>query len=536
MANNKQGLLDTINMKIFATPAIMLVLFIIWGVTVPKNFASVNDFLLQHAIKYFTWFMAPCVVAMFGFCIWAAYSKYGNIRLGGADAKPTMSMAKWFAITLTAGTGAGLCFYGVYQPIQILNNMPPFMHCVTATESVLAAFDLTYLQWTINTYSIYTVCGVVIGFLYYNTKRKYRISEMFYTLVGDKVDGTFGYVIDSLGVYLIIIGVAITLGFSTLQTSMGMKVLFGFESNPTTWLIALASLTLIFTWAAVSGIEKAVTLMSSVNMYLYFWIVIWALVFVDPFNIMNLVFTSVGSFFSHYLFLSMHCDPITQSNWVGNNPIFIYCWWALFAPVMGLFLIKLAYGRTIREFVTVNLVAPCIFSYFWFTWLGGGAIFIDMFRHGTIYKTIASDGASTALYTLCNYLPLPTLMKYVSFLIVILSLVTLGEAMSVAMASYTAKNYEDTNGLTKPPVVLTIFWSIIMAATTYIMLLAGGMNALMANGVVWGFPILIAECFMMYGYIKCMGNLKKYDKTGDYVYLNDITHVSKDNLVKEINK
>ena len=28
-------------------------------------------------------------------------------------------------------------------------------------------------------------------------------------------------------------------------------------------------------------------------------------------------------------------------------------------------------------------------------------------------------------------------------------------------------------------------------------------------------------CVMMYGHVKCMLNLKEYDKTGDYHYLND---------------
>ena len=521
MEQKKSSLFDVINMQIFTAPAIALIAFICWGVFAPANFTSVSNLLLNGACKYFTWFMAPVVTGMFVFCMWAAFSKYGSIRLGGVDAKPRMSTIKWFSIALTAGTGAGLCFYGAYSPVQVLNNMPPFENPTTLTESISLAFQWTYLQWTIHPYSIYTACGIVIAFLYYNGKRRYRVSEMFFGVAGEKVEGTFGNIVDSIAVYLIVIGVAVTMGFSTLQTSRGLDVIFGVPSNAMTWFFVLGGFTIFYAAAAVSGIDKAITFISSANMYLYYWIAIWAFVFLDPLNIMGLVFTSAGAYISNFVRLSLELEPIVQSGWIAANPIFIYCWWALFAPVMGMFLIKLAYGRTIREFVLVNLIAPVIFSFFWFTWLGGGAIFIDVFRNGTIYKTIAAVGADTALYTLCDYLPLPSVMKIVSFLIVILSFVTLGQALAVAIAYMTARDYEDIDGLTKPPSVLVVFWAMIMMGVTYILLATGGMAALQASAVVWGFPILIAMCFMMYGHVKCMLNLKEYDKTGDYHYLND---------------
>lgn len=521
MEQKKNSLVNVINMQIFTAPAIALVAFICWGVFAPENFNKVSNMLLGGACKYFTWFMAPVVTGMFVFCMWAAFSKYGNIRLGGSDAKPRLGFVPWFSIALTAGTGAGLCFFGAYQPIQIFNNMPAFENPKNLTDAVLLSFQWTYLQWTVHPYSIYTACGVVMAFLYYNTKRRYRASELFYGVAGDKVEGRFGDVIDSIAVYLIVIGVAVTMGYSTLQTSRGLNVLFDIPSNAKTWLLVLGGFTIFYTAAAITGIDKAVAFISSANMYLYYWIAIWAFVFVNPLNIMGLVFTSAGAYISNFIRLSLELEPVAQSGFIASNPIFIYCWWALFAPIMGMFLIKLAYGRTIRQFVLVNLIAPVIFSFFWFTWLGGSAIVIDIFRNGTIYKAISSVGSDVSLYVLCDYLPFPYLMKIVSFLIVVFSFITLGQALAVAIASMTAREYQDVDGLTKPPSVLVMFWAAIMMGVTYIMLAAGGMAALQASAVVWGFPILIAMCFMMYGHVKCMMNLKEYDKTGDYHYLNE---------------
>ena len=530
----KKSFFELINMQIFVGPAVALIAFISWGVFFPENFNNVSNAMIAFVCKYFTWFMAPAVTFMFFFCLWAAFSKYGNIRLGGANAKPRLSFIKWFSITLTAGTGAGLCFFGAYQPIQVFNNMPAFETASSLTEKVYLAFEWTYQMWCIHTYSIYTVCGLAIAFIYYNTKRKYNVSEMFYGLVGDKCDGTFGKVVDSLSIYLLVIGVAVTMGYSTLQTSRGLDVIFGIPSSPKTWLLVLIGFTIVYTGAAVTGIEKAVAFISEANMYLYYWIAIWAFVFVDPLNVMGLVFTTAANYLHNLIPLSFELEPVTQSGWISANPIFIYCWWALFAPIMGMFLIKLAYGRTIREFVFTNLIAPVLFSFVWFSWLGGCSIFIDVFKGGKIYESIASVGSDVALYVLCDYLPWPSVMKIVSFFVVVLSFITLGQALAVAIAAMTTKGYADEDGLTKPPSVLVVFWACIMGALTYILLATGGMAALQACAVTWGFPILIVMCFLMYGYVKVMMNLKVYDKTGDYHYLNMDPAILMERIAKEL--
>ena len=48
---------------------------------------------------------------------------------------------------------------------------------------------------------------------------------------------------------------------------------------------------------------------------------------------------------------SLYLEPLARTGWVGNNHTFYFTWWMVFAPFTGLFLIKLAYGRTLREVV-----------------------------------------------------------------------------------------------------------------------------------------------------------------------------------------
>ena len=68
-------------------------------------------------------------------------------------------------------------------------------------------------------------------------------------------------------------------------------------------------------------------------------------------------------------------DPVD----VGGEAL--TAWWTLFdwtswinyAPVMALFLAKIAYGRTVREFMIINWILPSIFGMVWFSVWGNPA-------------------------------------------------------------------------------------------------------------------------------------------------------------------
>ena len=46
-------------------------------------------------------------------------------------------------------------------------------------------------------------------------------------------------------------------------------------------------------------------------------------------------------------------------------------WWLAWAPFVGVFIARISKGRTIREFILGVLLAPTMFSIFWFGIFGG---------------------------------------------------------------------------------------------------------------------------------------------------------------------
>jgi choline/glycine/proline betaine transport protein len=53
------------------------------------------------------------------FMIYLAFSKFGQLRRGGQNAKPEFKTLSWFAMLFSAGMGIGLLFWSISEPFII---------------------------------------------------------------------------------------------------------------------------------------------------------------------------------------------------------------------------------------------------------------------------------------------------------------------------------------------------------------------------------------------------------------------------------
>ena len=117
-AGKLDGFLDfEVEKRLFWPPAILMVLLLAIGIVNRELFMTGADFLLKATIEYFGWMYLLFVFVFLVFVIGIAFSSAGDIRLGGKDAKPTLSYWNWWAIALCAGIGVGIIFWGVAEPL-----------------------------------------------------------------------------------------------------------------------------------------------------------------------------------------------------------------------------------------------------------------------------------------------------------------------------------------------------------------------------------------------------------------------------------
>ena len=507
--------LDTIDKRAFFPPAILLVAAMVIGIFFPEQLAVAANAAFDFTTVNFGWFYAIGCTFLVIFTLWAGFSKYGNIRLGGEDAQPEMSFKTWFAIALTSGIAIGIVFYGIAEPLTNFISPPEFTgmesRSADAAESALA---YTFMNWAIHPYSIYTAAGICIAFMYYNGKQKYQLSSGLYPLIGEKANGSIGSWVNAIAIIALVGGIGTSLGIGVLQAASGINYVFDANFDfGMLYAVIIAFMVVIYVGAACTGLHKGIAIVSNLNVYVYAGLLIWAFIFGGSLFILNNTFTGIGKYLSMIVEQSFYLESAHDSGWISGNTIFYYAWWLSFAPMLGLFLIKLAKGRTIREFVLVNLVAPVTFTFIWFGIFGSSAINLELNGISNISADIASHGIPVAMFAYVKNLPLSFIMVILGFLAILFSFVTLAESQTLTIAEITCRQEKLKGEENSAPASLKIFWGLLMGLMAFSLLQSGGINALQTAVIVCGLPILVLMLIMAAAYIKSMLKHEEYDKT-----------------------
>ena len=168
------------------------------------------------------------IIALTGFILFLITSPFGRIRLGGDDAKPEFGFISWVCMLFSAGVGIGMTFYGAAEPLAYYTGTYGTPLGVTAEtpEAYRLAFSATLFHWGISGWSVYALIGLAIGFFTFNRELPLTIRSIFYPLLGERVWGWPGHIIDVVAVLSTLFGLATSLGLGAQQVSAGLNYLF----------------------------------------------------------------------------------------------------------------------------------------------------------------------------------------------------------------------------------------------------------------------------------------------------------------------
>ena len=163
-----------IRIMTFFPPFIILVAFLVLSLVDQETFLGVINNINNWIIKNLGWAASILALAIVIVAVVAMFSKFGDVRIGGEDAKPELSNFSWFTIALTTTMAAGVLFWGPGEPIAHYAYPPTELYGVepSTSGSLKFAMETMFLHWTIVPYCMYTVPAVVFAFI---TTRKSRI-------------------------------------------------------------------------------------------------------------------------------------------------------------------------------------------------------------------------------------------------------------------------------------------------------------------------------------------------------------------------
>ncbi|MFW5932277.1 MAG: BCCT family transporter [Desulfohalobiaceae bacterium] len=460
-----------------------VVLTIIFQDYVESIFDGIQSNIAVYAGWFFILSMNLILIMVFSFL----FSKYGDIRLGGDDAKPQFSILGWFAMLFSAGMGIGLLFYGVAEPMFHYASSP-LAESGTA-EAARVAMDITFLHWGLHPWAVYSLVGLSLAFFCFNKGLPLSIRSVFYPFFGDRIYGTLGNVVDIMATVATLFGVATSLGLGVQQVNAGLAHLFDIPQTVWVQVLLIAGITAIATWSVVMGLNAGIRRLSEINLFLAALLLLFVLILGPTLFVLNAFVENIGYYVQNLPQLSTWNETYEATNWQQGWTVFYWGWWIAWSPFVGMFIARVSYGRTIKEFVLGVLFVPTLITFLWVTVFGNTAINIEMFGAGGIAKAV-QENIPVSLFVLLESFPLDMITSLLAMAVIIFFFVTSSDSGSMVIDMITSGGNPD------PPVLQRLFWAILEGVVAAVLLVGGGLAALQTGAITTGLPFALVLLIM----------------------------------------
>ena len=505
--NNVQVAGLDIHNPVFVISALLILLFVIGTLIAPAEAKVILDGAKNWTINNFDWLFMSASNWFVIFCLAILVLPVGRIRLGGADAKPEFNRMSWFAMLFSAGMGIGLMFWAVAEPIGYYTDWWGTPLNVAPNDPAAAdmAMAATMFHWGFHPWAIYGVVGLALAYFSFNKGLPLTIRSAFYPLIGERVWGRTGDVIDILAVLATIFGLATSLGLGAQQASSGLNFVFGIADDLTTQLLVIAGVTSIAVISVVRGLANGVRILSNINMLL----AICLLLFVFIAGPTLVILSTMGSTVTGYLE-----NIIPLSNWINREDekffhgwtVFYWAWWISWSPFVGMFIARISRGRTLREFMASVLVIPVLVTVVWMSVFGGTALEQAQNNVGELANGLSS--VSLAMFQMLDNLPLTEIASMLAIALVLIFFVTSSDSGSLVIDSITS------GGKLDAPVPQRILWAVLEGTIAAALLYGGGneaLKALQAGTIATGLPFTIILILMSISLAKALAHdIKSY--------------------------
>ncbi|RFU12205.1 BCCT family transporter [Rhodobacteraceae bacterium W635] len=495
-----------IHNPVFMISGLSVIAFVAYALIAPTQAGDFFGWLRPALTSTFDWFFLSAANIFVIFCLVLIVLPLGKVRLGGADATPDYSYLGWFAMLFAAGMGIGLMFFGVLEPAyyfgtpwgdEPLGAIRPFdedgnLIAANVQEARRMALAATSYHWALHPWAIYAVVALALALFSYNKGLPLSIRSAFFPILGERVWGWWGHVIDTVAVFATLFGLATSLGLGAQQANAGLEYVYGIPNTINAQVILIIGITAVALVSVLRGLDGGVKVLSEINMGLAVLLLIFVLFAAGA----GVILTEFGRGLLAYA-----QEVIPLSNPVGREDdgyrqgwtAFYWAWWISWSPFVGMFIARVSRGRTVREFITCVLIIPSLVCILWMAVFGGAAI-NDMVANtddsAVMANVITSYSPELSLFAMLESLPLASITSTIGIVLVIVFFVTSSDSGSLVIDTITA------GGKIDAPVPQRVFWCTFEGLVAIALLVGGGLSSLQAMVISTGLPFTIVLLLM----------------------------------------
>jgi BCCT family betaine/carnitine transporter len=503
-----------IHNRVFAVSGLAVIAFVLLTLLfhnqVEPMFGSIRSWLTTNL----SWFFLSAGNIFVIVCLGLIVSPLGRIRLGGTEATPDYSYTAWFSMLFAAGMGIGLMFYGVSEPLShfgssfagistengVRTDWAPLGAAAGDAEAAARlGMAATIYHWALHPWAIYAIMALGLALFSFNKGLPLTIRSVFYPVLGERVWGWPGHIIDIIAVLATLFGLATSLGLGASQAASGLHYLFGLPEGNTTQVMLVIGITAIAMMSVVAGLDAGVKRLSEINMILAILLLLFVIIVGPTLAIVTGFFDNMLAYFQNLPALS---NPVGRedANFTSGWTAFYWAWWISWSPFVGMFIARVSRGRSVREFMVSVLLVPSAACVLWMTVFGGTAI-EQYVQDG--YKTAAESALPLQLFAMLDALPLAQITSFIGIILVIVFFVTSSDSGSLVIDVISA------GGKVDAPTPQRVFWCTFEGLVAIALILGGGLVALQAMAVSSGLPFTVVLLVATFSIIKGLSSEPK---------------------------
>lgn len=466
-------------------------------------FTIANSWLLDKT----GWLFSLTGLLMVGLILFVYFSKIGDVKIGGKDAEPLLNRFNWFAVVLSTTVAIGILFWASAEPIYHYLNPPEFLNIEPESpHAVIFSLSTMYLHWTFTPYALYSVPALMFSLAYYNLKKPFSLGSTLVPVFGNKINTRYGWLIDTVSLYTLVVGMAASLGTGIMTLAGGFTHFWQIESGASLYAVLVIAVVGTFIVSASSGLMKGIRILSDLNLKFFFILIAFMFVVGPTAYLLNIGTEAFGRYMNQFIERSVYTGVTHDSDWPHSWTTFYWANWLAWTPITAIFLGRIGYGYTVKEFIRMNFFLPAGFGILWITVFSGSALYMQ--EHVVdLAQILTEQGPELITYAIFDNLPLAQIIIPFFLFISFISFVTAADSNTSAMSGISNTGITPENP--EASTLMKIVWGSAIGLTAWVIISAGGVEGIKMLSNLGGLPALILELFIGWALIVYIRSYKK---------------------------
>ncbi len=481
--------LQKVDKYLFALSGGFILIFCLWALFDLKGLSTAVDTGFAFSARYFGLYWQLLLMGTFLISLVILFLPGAKAKMGNID-KPEFTLFQWGSMIMCTLLAGGGVFWAAGEPMAHFISSPPLFGVTEQSEAAAwPALAQSYLHWGFLAWAILgSLASIMLMHYHYEKGLPLAPRTLLYPVFGDRaIKGPIGTIADASCIIAVVAGTVGPIGFLGLQTAFGLHSLFGIPNGFATQAMVIVALMGIYTLSTLSGLNRGIKLMSSINIWLAGALMVFMLAAGPTGFIFEGFFKGMGVYLSNFFPMAMYRGEagfFGDPGWLGWWTVFFWGWFLGYGPMMAVFVARISRGRSIRSIILLLSIAAPLATNFWFTILGGTGISMELSQVGSIAKAFEGFNLPAALMAITQNMPMGFLISILFMVLTFVFVATTGDSMTYVI-SVAISNTD------KPATMVRAFWGVAMGVTAIILvsLGSGGIGKLQSFIVITAVPV-----------------------------------------------